>query len=191
MGTGTVDVAATTREGYLHVWDTPGLTNANHEAWHWHQDDRNTGHYGTDTRPPSAISDLVVTAQGSNDVLSFTAVGNDWKCGSAASYQLFTSASPIVQGNVGQATRITVKQSPHASGTKETITIAAAQNKGFLALRAVDAAGNIGPLPLTATASGGVAHVAQLGLVPASALPLVGVALLAAWVPVRRRRSVR
>jgi hypothetical protein len=187
-GAGATDVAEMTREGYLSAWSTAanGCTG-NSEAWHWHQDDRNTGHYGTDTRPPSAISDLVSTTQGGNDVLTFTAVGNDWKCGTAKSYQLFTSASPIDQGNVAHATRITVTQSPSASGTRETITIPAAQNLGFLAIRAVDAAGNIGPLPVIASAS---SRVPTLGFGPATALPLVLMALLAAVVPRRRKRPL-
>ena len=42
-GNGTIDVAVTTREGYLHIYSTPGLASANHECWHWHQNDRNTG----------------------------------------------------------------------------------------------------------------------------------------------------
>ena len=69
-GDGTVDVAVTTREGYLQIYSTPGLASANHEAWHWHQNDRNTGHYGDDTRPPSAIDDLAVSFSGAVDKLT-------------------------------------------------------------------------------------------------------------------------
>ena len=60
-GTGQTNVALMTREGYLSVWSTAanGCTG-NSEAWHWHQDDRNTGHYGTDTRPPAGIRDLSI-----------------------------------------------------------------------------------------------------------------------------------
>jgi hypothetical protein len=132
-GTGQTNVALMTREGYLSVWSTAanGCTG-NSEAWHWHQDDRNTGHYGTDTRPPSAITDLATAQQGSSDVLSFTAVGDNWKCGTAAAYQLFTSSAPITQDTVGSATAVTVTQVPGASGAKETITVPASKNKGVL-----------------------------------------------------------
>ena len=187
-GSGNTDVVAMTREGYLSAWSTPASAcTGNSEAWHWHQDDRNTGHYGTDTRPPSAIDNLTVSPSGSNDVLSFTAVGDDWQCGTAASYQLFTSTSPIVQGNVAQATRVPVSLTPGAAGTAQAITIPASLDKGFMAIRAVDHAGNIGPLPVTTTSA---VRVQQSGFgAGAGLLPLVGMA--AAAIISRRRRTVR
>jgi hypothetical protein len=185
-GTGQTDVSEMTREGYLSIWSTAGNGCAgNSEAWHWHQDDRNTGHYGTDTRPPSAISDLNVTQSGSNDTLTFTAVGDDWKCGTAAGYQLFTSSSPITQDTIGQATPITVSQAPGAAGAKESLTIPASANKGFLAIRAVDHAGNIGPVRVVAAAP---VTVAEFGAGPVAALGLTGFAGIGAALSRRRRR---
>jgi hypothetical protein len=147
-GEGTVDVAVTTREGFLHIYSTPGLTSANHEAWHWHQNDRNTGHYGDDTRPPSAIDDLAVTFGGATDTLSFTAVGDDWKSGTAASYQVFASSKPITQSNFSSAQEITVSATPQASGASEAISVPHMKGVKHYAVRAIDHAGNIGPLPL-------------------------------------------
>ncbi len=190
-GGGQTDVAEMTREGYLSIWSTAANgCSGNNEAWHWHQDDRNTGHYGTDTRPPAAITDLTSIRQGGNDVLSFTAPGDNWRCGTAASYQLFTSTSPITQGNVAQSRRIAVTMVPHLAGTRETITIPAAQDRGHLAIRAVDAAGNIGPLPRTAApAAGPVAAVLPVsGLGAALGVPLAVCAVVAWLVPRRRRR---
>ncbi|MBJ7610114.1 MAG: hypothetical protein JF887_11890 [Candidatus Dormibacteraeota bacterium] len=188
-GAGQTNVAEMTREGYLSVWSTRGNGCAgNNEAWHWHQDDRNTGHYGTDTRPPSAISDLTVGSSGSNDVLTFTAVGDDWKCGTAAAYQLFTSSSPIVQDNIGQATRIDVTQPPGAAGTKQSLTIAASQNQGYLAIRAVDKAGNIGPVRMSAAPS---TVLFEFGAGPAAGAGLVSAALVVALLARRRRRVAR
>ena len=177
-----------TREGYLSVWTTGGNGCAgNSEAWHWHQDDRNTGHYGTDTRPPSAISDLASTAQNGQDKVTFTAVGDDWKCGTAASYQLFTSPSPINQDNVDAATPLTLTQAPGASGTKESITIPASWNQGFLAIRAIDHAGNIGPLQVAPALATGVAEFATGPVIGAAS----GLLAVAASVAVRRRKSRR
>ncbi len=147
-GDGTVDVAVTTREGYLHIFTTPGLTAANHEAWHFHQNDRNTGHYGDDTRPPSAISDLVVSFGGATDSLSFTAVGDDWKSGTAASYQVFASPKPIAQSNINSAKEITISAIPQPSGSHEMISVTHMKGMKHYAVRAIDHAGNIGPLPL-------------------------------------------
>ncbi len=169
LGNGHTDVAADTREGYLFIWSTGGNgCGGNSEAWHWHQDDWNDGRYHSDTRPPAAISDLSVTGAGAMDVLRFTAVGDDWKCGTAARYQLFTSSQPITQETLGGATRLTVTQPPGPAGHQETITIPAARDQGFLAIRAVDAAGNIGPIVVSlepgspAPASGLAASVAPV-----------------------------
>jgi len=153
LGNGTVEVAASTREGYLHVYTTPGLASADHEAWHWHQNDRNTGHYGDDTRPPSAISDLSVTLGGASDTLSFTAVGDDWKSGTAASYQVFAYSSPINQDNLSSAASIPVGNVPQPSGSPELITVPHQAGLNYYAVRAIDAAGNIGPIPVTGTTS--------------------------------------
>ncbi|MGA9725761.1 MAG: hypothetical protein WBQ86_25130 [Candidatus Binatus sp.] len=147
-GAGTVDVAVTTRQGLLHIYATPGLASANHEAWHWHQNDRNTGHYGDDTRPPSAIDDLTVTPGGATDSLGFTAVGDDWKSGTAASYQVFASANPITQENVGSATPVPVTAVPQPAGSREMLVVPHLPGTSFYAVRAVDHAGNIGPLPI-------------------------------------------
>ncbi|MGH7815420.1 MAG: S8 family serine peptidase [Candidatus Binataceae bacterium] len=148
-GAGTVDVALTTREGYLHVYQTPGLASANHEAWHWHQNDWNTGHYGDDTRPPSAIDDLKVSHKHGNDTLTFTAVGDDWKSdGPAASYQVFAARKPITQDSVASATLIPVENVPQPPGAQETIVVPHQNGMNHYAVRAIDHAGNIGPLPL-------------------------------------------
>ena len=154
-GVGTVDVAVTTREGFLHIYSTPGLTSANHEAWHWHQNDRNTGHYGDDTRPPSAIDDLAVTFGGATDTLSFTAVGDDWKSGTAASYQVFASSKPITQSNFSSA------QGDHCQRDAAAVRLArsnigsAHERREALRSSRDRSRGNIGPLPLLESRNAG------------------------------------
>jgi hypothetical protein len=186
-GSGATDVTEMTREGYLNAWSTAGNGCAgNSEAWHWHQDDRNTGHYGTDTRPPSAIADLATTAQNAQDTLTFTAVGDDWKCGTAASYQIFTSSSPINQDNVNSATVIPTSHAPGPAGTVEHITIPASSNQGYLAIRAVDHASNIGPVMVATPVA---ASVAEFGAGPAIGVAAALSALTAAQVARRRKRS--
>jgi hypothetical protein len=182
-GDGHTDVAAATREGYLHLWQTGGNGCAgNSEAWHWHQDDRNTGHYGTDTRPPSAIADLATTQQGGNDVLGFTAVGDNWKCGTAASYQVFRSSTPITQDNLSQATLLPNSQAPGPPGTHESITVPSGGGQTYYAVRAVDAAGNLGPIRMTLTQ----AMVPESSL--AVGLPLAGGLIFGLALVLRRRR---
>jgi hypothetical protein len=156
-GGGTVSVAAATREGYLHIWDTLGKTSANNQAWHWHQDDRNTGHYGTDTRPPAGIRDLSITTGAGKWNLAFTAPGDDWNSGTAAAYEVRCATTAITQANFGAATPVDLGAiKPAAAGTRESIAFTPPAGAQFCAARAVDAAGNIGPIPLaSATSNGG------------------------------------
>ncbi|MDQ6746823.1 MAG: hypothetical protein M3010_01760, partial [Candidatus Dormibacteraeota bacterium] len=155
-GTGSVAVAAATREGYLHVWDTAGATANNTEAWHWHQDDRNTGHLGTDTRPPAGIRDLAITTGPGRWTLEFTAPGDDWNSGTAASYDVRCSPDPVIQSNFAQATPVDIGGArPGAAGTKESLSFTPPAGARYCAVRAIDKAGNIGPLPLAAGASNG------------------------------------
>jgi hypothetical protein len=179
-----------TREGYLFIWGTGGNgCSGNSEAWHWHQNDYNDGQYGTDSRPPSAISDLHVARSGANDVLTWTAAGNDWRCGTPAGYQLFTSTAPITQYNVSGATRLPLGPGccPAPGGTKESITIPASENKGYLALRATDSVAHVGPLQLTATTP---PLIAQFSAAIAPALAVGIVAVLGVLTPRRRRRRL-
>lgn len=50
LGTGTVDLASVTREGYLFVWRTPGKASANDQWWRAQHDEWNSGNYGAKTR---------------------------------------------------------------------------------------------------------------------------------------------
>lgn len=52
FGDGTVDVVATTREGYLMAWSTPGKPT--HEWWTYHHDEQRTGRYAEPLLPPVA-----------------------------------------------------------------------------------------------------------------------------------------
>jgi len=168
-GRGTVDVAEMTREGYLHLWRTPGKTSADNQAWHWHQDDRNTGHYGTDTRPPAAIADLAATCATSGDRLTFTAPGDDWHSGTAAAYQVFRAAAPITQDTLAAATVMSVSQKPQPAGSAEAITLADAPGQCNFAVRAIDTAGNIGPVRVVATGNAAAAQAGSAQGIPNTA----------------------
>jgi len=192
-GSGNVVVAAVTREGYLHVWNTPGKTSANHEAWHWHQDERNTGHYGTDTRPPAGVRDLSVTRDGANDRLTFTAPGDDWNEGTAAKYEIRRAGSPITQDTFAAATPVDYSGAPKAGGTKESITVQHVEGQGFYAVRAIDSAGNIGAVVVrvaSAVTSGQPVAIPNTGA-PEPAPPgliLLGVFTVAGLGALRRAR---
>lgn len=49
-GDGSVEVVASTREGWVFVWRTNGSTAGNSEWWTFHHDEWNSGLYGFDPR---------------------------------------------------------------------------------------------------------------------------------------------
>jgi hypothetical protein len=130
---GRTDLVATTREGYLFAWDTPGKPSANDEWWSFRHDERNTGRYGLDTRPPGVPRNAVLDA-GSGS-LAFDAPGDDWYTGTPQRYDL------TYQGADGATVRRSV-EAKDAAGAR--VTIGLPPGTGTLTLQAVDDAGNLG-----------------------------------------------
>ena len=119
-----------TREGYLFVWATPGFAYANTQWWHANHDERNTGSYGVDTRPPGIIRNLQWTP--GNTTASWTAPGGNWYNGMVARYAVAyrpsgTTASITPSGSVG---------------TRQTINVPAGTTS--FTVQAVDGSGNLG-----------------------------------------------
>ncbi|MEJ7875883.1 MAG: hypothetical protein WKF62_04415, partial [Solirubrobacterales bacterium] len=79
---GDVELVTATREGYLMAWDTPGLADANDQWWGYRHDERNTGSYDIDTRPPGAIR----KAELRRARAEFKAPGDDWYAGQPSGY---------------------------------------------------------------------------------------------------------
>jgi len=82
---GRNDVVATTREGYLFAWRTKGKAGTgNDEWWAYRHDERNTGTYGTDTRPPGSVRKAKLKRRGGGRLaLTFRVPGDDWYAGRA------------------------------------------------------------------------------------------------------------
>src|SRR6185436_8670803 len=149
---GLLEVVVATRMGTIHVYDTTGAACGNVQWRKAKHDEWNSGLYGKDTLRPGAISDLAVTVVGADDVrLEFTAVGDDGKCGTATSYQLRASASPITEATFAAATPVALP-APAPSGTAEVRVATLPAGMPHLALRAVDDAGNAGPIATGAAA---------------------------------------
>jgi hypothetical protein len=128
---GTTDLVMLTREGYLFAWSTPGLASANTQWWHSNHDERNTGAYGVDTRPPGIIRNLAWPSHGAS--ATFTAPGDDWYTGTVAKY--------VVTFRPGNST-VTVVPSGPAGSTQH---IAVPPGTTNVTVQAVDDAGNLGP----------------------------------------------
>jgi hypothetical protein len=138
LGNGTNTVVVGLREGWLHAYTTPGLATANNDAWHWHQNDRNTGHYGDDTRPPMMPASLGFVGHGT---LCWRAPGNDWNVGTAASYDLRAFSKQPTPENFATGTPLPGAPAPGAAGTQQCATVSTAEP--YVGLRAIDPAGNI------------------------------------------------
>jgi hypothetical protein len=124
---GHTELVMLSREGYLFVWNTPGVSSANNEWWHSGHDERNTGLYGTDTRPPGVIRNPSWTG---GPTATFTAPGDDWYTGTAQKYVvIFQPGNSIVQ-----------VAASGAAGSTQTIAVPAGTTR--FSVRAVDDVGN-------------------------------------------------
>lgn len=116
---------------------------------------------GADTEAPSAIDDLAtVDRQATRIRLSWTAPGDDGASGQATTYLLRrrTGGAITNESEWAQATAVPSPPTPHSAGTQELFWVSglsAGTTYGF-AVRAVDEAGNVGPLsnPLTSSTLG-------------------------------------
>ena len=118
-----------------------------------------------DATPPAAITTLAVTGTtGSTIALRWTAPGNNGSTGTAASYDIRYSTSPITTTNWGSATQVTGEPAPAVAGTQQvyTVTGLAGSMTYYVAMRATDGAGNVAALSnvVNATTSDTVAPAA-------------------------------
>jgi hypothetical protein len=139
---GKTDILAATREGYVFAWETDGEADANQEWWGPRHDERNTGQYGADTRPPGAL----LKAHGSGNAIEFKAPGDDWYAsGPVDHYQVATSENPIEASSFDQATPLDVAPDPSDPGGDQSFE-PPSNAKRYVAIRAVDDQDNVGRL---------------------------------------------
>jgi len=94
---------------------------------------------------PADTIDLIVTASTSSAItLSWTAPGDDGTSGTATTYDVRYSTSPITSGNWGSATQATGEPSPSAAGTAETFqaTGLSGSTTYYFALKTLDESSN-------------------------------------------------
>jgi hypothetical protein len=87
------------------VWKTGRpACGGNAEWWTSRHDERSTGAYGTDTRPPGTARDRIAKRKGNAIALSWTAPGDDWLCGTPARYEIRTAAGQLVASGTSGST---------------------------------------------------------------------------------------
>jgi hypothetical protein len=130
-------VATVTREGNLFVWRSGGAPCAAPEWPKYQHDLHNSGSYGTDATPPSAVSGASAQRVGLATVLTFAAAGDDGACGQAAAY---------VVSFAGRRVRVPATA---VTGGLQRVTV---PSTGAITIQAVDDAGNLSfPLPVAPT----------------------------------------
>ncbi|HKY33808.1 MAG TPA: S8 family serine peptidase [Candidatus Polarisedimenticolia bacterium] len=98
---------------------------------------------------PGGVEDLSAPGPGSNHMLlQWTATGDDGDVGTATSYQVRYSTSPIDETNFDSAVRATGAPNPGPSGSSQTMEVKglSASTLYHFAVRALDEWGNAGPL---------------------------------------------
>jgi VCBS repeat protein/subtilase family protein len=130
-GDGRNEVAITTREGYVMVWNTPGRATSNDEWWSVRHDERNTGEYGIDTRSPGVAGNARIEG----GQLRFKAPGDDWYDGRVDHYtvQFVHTKSGVTTSNVNPS---------GDAGSVQTVNLP--PDTKTVRVRGVDEAGNLG-----------------------------------------------
>ncbi len=123
-------------------------------AWDW---STRVAHFvfEIDTVPPDAITDLAVTGAFANNViLTWTATGDDGTDGTASSYDIRYSTSPITDANWDDATVYpnNIHPQPYGSTEVDTLTGLGFATTYYFAIKAYDNLGN--PSPISNSPSG-------------------------------------
>ena len=134
------DVLGLTRSGVVLGYST-SAPDCSPGSWpRFHHDNANSGEYSRDALAPGHPYDGSV----SGSVLAFTAPGDDLLCGTAARYEAVQSSQPITGANFAGAEALPGAPAPAEAGTRQTLALPAG-HKRYIAIRAVDEQGNVGP----------------------------------------------
>ena len=129
-----------TRNGRLlgYATDAPACAPA---SWpKFHHDLANSGDMRRDATPPGTPEDARV--EGTE--LTFVQPGDDLLCGKATAYDVRTSDMPITAANFAEAAGVPYGEAPGDAGTTRSAELAPAQLKRYVAVRAMDEAGQVG-----------------------------------------------
>jgi hypothetical protein len=101
-----------------------------------------------DVTRPAASSVAVSSVTDSSATLAWTAVGDDSLTGTATSYQIRYSTSPITLANFASATAVASVPTPAVAGTAQSVVVRSLSRQVtyYFALRTTDDAGNVSAL---------------------------------------------
>jgi len=113
-----------------------------------------------DRRQPDPIADLALDSVGGRSVwLTFTAPGDNGATGVAHHYEIRLSRSPIDESNFSSATPYLLNVLPRQAGERELLQIIGLEpgSRHYIAIRAVDEAGNAASPAVVAVQTSGAA----------------------------------
>ncbi len=134
-------VIAMTRAGTLFAYNTDAPACSAGSWPTFHHDLASSGDYRRDATLPGRPYDLA----NNGAMVTFEAPGDDLLCGTATSYQVVQSDDPITGANFSSAEPIAGAPAPAAAGTTQSVTLPPGPRR-FVAIRAVDDQGNVGPI---------------------------------------------
>jgi hypothetical protein len=134
-------VVALTRSGTLFAYGTDAAACSPGSWPRFHHDNANSGDLRRDAALPGKPYGFSLSGRN----LTFHAPGDDLLCGAAAKYEIAQSNDPITAANFENAESLGSGPVPTAAGTTQTIKLPA-QFDRFVAIRAIDDQGNVGPL---------------------------------------------
>jgi hypothetical protein len=121
------------------VYTTPAAACSPSSWPNFHHDIANSGDYTRDAVTPG----VPLQASVAEGTLTWTAPGDDLMCGTASSYEVVTSASPVTPQNFAAAVPVPGAPAPSAAGTSQSFALPAGSQR-YVAIRAVDEQGNVG-----------------------------------------------
>jgi len=132
-------MADITREGFLFQWNLADLPKCQSEWPSFRHDQQQSGNYDRDGTQPYRPTGLHLNG----GALAFTAPGDDFGCGTADHYQVATADHRITPTSFAGARRLGGAPQPRAAGADQRYAVPSAHDR-FVAIRAVDEAGNVG-----------------------------------------------
>jgi hypothetical protein len=145
-GDDRLEITVTTREGWTFQWDTdrPACAGANEEWWTSRHDERNTGAYTDDARPPGAVRKLRARRLSKRRArLTWMAPGDDWLCERARRYRVLASRKPIKHPRGKRVKVVTARRAePPGTGVRRDLKLP--RGTRFVAIHYRDDNGNWG-----------------------------------------------
>ncbi len=130
-----------TRSGYINAYETTATPCSAASSPRFHHDNANSGDSRRDAVLPGRPAGAVLADDEAG--FDFDAPGDDLMCGTADSYEVRTSGSPIDEGNFDSATQLSGAPEPAAPGSAQSYTFPVDALR-YVAIRAMDEQGNVG-----------------------------------------------